>query len=153
MKSKFGAAFIALAIAVVSVMRPAAADQGAQTRNIILGAVAAIGIATYANVQHKRAVANSVVGYTPDGATVYQDGHVVTPDGQSYYPNKYGQSVACSGQSCSISGNGNNQYNPYGGYGYNNANTPYANTVQSGYNGYGYGGYPRDQRRQANNGR
>jgi len=125
MRSKFGAAFVALAIAVLSVMRPAAADQAAATRNIILGAAAIVGIATYANVRHKNAVANTVLGYTPDGATVYQDGHVVTSSGQSYYPDKYGQSVACNGQYCTITGNGNQYNNPYGGNGYNNANNPY----------------------------
>ena len=103
-----GAACMAATIAFGSTIRPAAADQAAVTRNTILGAAAAIAIGlTVANVEHKDAVASTVEGYTPDGATVYQDGHVVTPDGQSYYPGNVGQSISCNDGSCGIyAGNG-----------------------------------------------
>ena len=104
-------ALLALTVAFGSTIRPAAADQAAVTRNIILGAAAVTIGVTAANVAHKRAVANSVVGYTPDGSTVYQDGHVVSSGGQSYYPANYGQQVSCNGQYCTISGNGYNGYN------------------------------------------
>jgi len=92
---------------------PASADQAAATRNTILGAAALIaGIAIESNVAHKNAVANTVEGYTSNGATVYQDGHVVEPNGQSYYPGNENQQIACNGNGgCSISGNygyGNN---------------------------------------------
>lgn len=140
-----GAALMALALAFGSTVKPAAADQAAATRNLILGAAAAIAIGvTAANVAHKNAVANTVEGYTPDGATVYGNGEVVYPNGQGYYPGNNDQSVSCNGGYCSVSGSSNN----YNGNGYNNSyngsngyNTaygynPYGN---SGYNGYTYG--------------
>ena len=96
---------------------PASADQAAATRNTILGAAALIaGIAIESNVAHKNAVANTVEGYTQNGATVYQDGHVVEPNGQSYYPGNEGQQISCDGNGgCGISGN-----NGYANYGYAN---------------------------------
>ena len=96
---------------------PASADQAAATRNTILGAAALIaGIAIESNVAHKNAVANTVEGYTQNGATVYQDGHVVEPDGQSYYPGNEGQQISCNGNGgCGIYGN-----NGYANYGYAN---------------------------------
>jgi hypothetical protein len=105
-----------------SMAAPAMADQ-TSTRNIILGAAAAIGIATAVNVEHKHQLATTVQGYLPDGSTVYQDGHVVSQNGQTWYPGNYGQNVACSNQYCTISGG-----NGYGRYGYNGY----------GSNGYGY---------------
>ena len=116
-----GATFMAAAIALGTAPKPAAANEG--TTNTILGVAAAIALGvTAANVAHKEAVANTVEGYTPNGATVYQDGHVVLPNGQSYYPGNYGQSIACDNGGCDISGGGpqygyNQGYN--GGY-YNN---------------------------------
>ena len=119
-----GATFMAAAIAVGTAPKPAAANEG--TTNTILGVAAAIALGvTAANVSHKNAVANTVEGYTPNGATVYQDGHVVMPNGQSYYPGNYGQSVACDNGACDVSG---------GGYGYNG-------------NGYNAGYYNGNQRR------
>ncbi len=112
---------------------PASADQAAATRNTILGAAALIaGIAIESNVAHKNAVANTVEGYTRNGATIYQDGHVVEPNGQSYYPGNEGQQIACDGNGgCSISGNnGYNGYNSYNGYG----NSRYGNTDNGGWN-------------------
>jgi len=112
-----GAACMAATIAFGSTIRPAAADQAAVTRNTILGAAAAIAIGlTVSNVAHKDAVANTVEGYTPDGATVYEDGHVVLPNGQSYYPGNNGQSISCNGGSCGIYSSYG--YAPYAGYQY-----------------------------------
>lgn len=125
-----GAATIASVIALGAMPKPAAADEG--TTNTIIAAAAAVALGlTVANVAHKNAVANTVEGYTQDGSTVYQDGHVVLPNGQSYYPGNYNQSIACNNGSCGISG-GNGYYgNGYYGNGYNN----------------GYGGYNSHQRR------
>lgn len=105
------AVVMAATFAFGSTVKPAAADQAAATRNTILGVAAAIALGvTAANVAHKDAVANTVEGYTPGGATVYGNGLVVEPDGQSYYPGNYGQSISCNGGSCMVSGSG--------GYGY-----------------------------------
>jgi hypothetical protein len=94
------------------------------TRNIIYGAAAAAAAITLYNVVHKDQLASSVQGYLPDGSTVYADGHVVTPNGQTWYPGNQGERVACSNQYCTIQGAYTN--NGYGnGYGYTN-------------NGYGY---------------
>jgi hypothetical protein len=103
----------ALAVTVgLTTMQPAKADGAASTRNIILGAAAVVaGIAIENNLAHKNAQANSVQGYLPSGGTVYQDGHVVLPNGQSYYPGNYGEQLACNGQSCYVSGgNGNGRW-------------------------------------------
>ncbi len=67
--------------------RPASAD----TTSTILTAAAAIGaIVLLNNYEHKAAAANAIVGYTRDGGTVYGDGRIVMPDGQTYYPNSDG---------------------------------------------------------------
>jgi hypothetical protein len=84
---------------------PASADQAAANRNTWLGIAAAIaGIAIASNVSQKNAQANTVEGYTRDGSTVFNDGHVVTPDGQSYYPGNQNESLACNGGACNIDG-------------------------------------------------
>ncbi|HEY0381216.1 MAG TPA: hypothetical protein VGC72_03350 [Candidatus Elarobacter sp.] len=104
------------------VPRPASAD----TTSTILTAAAAIGaIVLYNNYQHKQAAANSIVGYTRNGGTVYADGRVVMANGQTYYPNsntngQYGYNYPVN----------NGQYNN-GRYGYNNGQY---NNGQSGYN-------------------
>ena len=85
--------------------RPASAEGAASTRNIILGAAAAVaGIVIYDNVRHKRAAANQVVGYTRDGGTVHADGRVTYPNGRTYYTSNgdgrvcgYGYGNACNG--------------------------------------------------------
>jgi hypothetical protein len=79
---------------------PAASDTAGQisTRNIILGAVAVTaGIIIYNNYEHKVAQANTVVGYTPDGGTVYGDGRIVYPNsgGMIVYLSNNG-SVRCA---------------------------------------------------------
>ena len=76
---------ILIAIALVasiglSIVSPAAAETPGQasTRNIVLGAVAALtAIILYNNYEHKKAAANSVVGRTANGGIVYGDGRVV----------------------------------------------------------------------------
>lgn len=72
---------------------PEPADAQSQgTINTILGAAALVGgIILYNNYVHKRQAANSVVGYTANGGTVYGDGRVVMPSGQVFYPNSAGQ--------------------------------------------------------------
>ncbi len=87
---------------------------------MLLGAAAIAGLAIESNVAHKNRLANTVEGYLPNGGTVYQDGHVVLANGQSYYPGNYGQTVACDSYSCYISGG--NGSGPYYGY---NGNSPY----------------------------
>ncbi|MBV9271432.1 MAG: hypothetical protein JO165_10075 [Candidatus Eremiobacteraeota bacterium] len=101
---------------------PAKAD-ATSTRNIILGAAAIAGLATAINVENKNRLATTIQGYLPNGDPVYGDGHVVSSNGQTWYPGNNNASVACSNGACSITSN-----NGYG-YGYN------------GYNGNGYNGY------------
>jgi hypothetical protein len=99
----------ALALAAVfsfATIAPASADQAAATRNEILGGLALVaGIATAVNVSNKNAQANTVEGYTPNGETVYQDGHVALGNGQSYYPGNENQSISCNNGNCAVYGN------------------------------------------------
>lgn len=88
---------LALVLTLVSSMaiqvRPAIAATSGQisTRNIILGALAATaGIILYNNYQRKHRYANSIVGYTRDGGTVYGDGRVVYPNGAVLYASNNG---------------------------------------------------------------
>jgi hypothetical protein len=91
----------------LAAIAPASADQSAATRNEIIGGLALVaGIATAINVSNKNAQAQSIQGYTPNGETVYGDGHVVLPNGQSYYPGNVNQSVACDNGYCNIAQNG-----------------------------------------------
>jgi len=114
------AALAAAGTLSLSTMAPASADQAASTRNIILGAAAIAGIAIEANVAHKKAEANTISGYLPDGSAVYADGQVAARNGYSYYPGNNGQSVTCNNGQCSIAyTNGNpNLYNGYNGAAY-----------------------------------
>src|SRR5664279_2989318 len=86
----------------LSTMAPAYADGAASTRNILLGAAALAGIAIESNVAHKKAQANTISGYLPDGSAVYGDGHVVNANGYSYYPGNNGQNVSCDNGRCNI---------------------------------------------------
>ena len=96
---------------------PAKADGAASTRNIILGAAAAVaGLAISANVAHKNAEATTIQGYLPDGSAVYADGHVATPNGSTYYPGDQGRQVSCNGQSCWVTGGVANDNASYGAY-------------------------------------
>ncbi len=54
------------------------------------------------NARGRQAASSRIVGYTGNGDTVYQDGHVVTPNGSSYFPRKRHQSIACANGSCQI---------------------------------------------------
>lgn len=89
--SKLVTAFgMAAALAAGSIPKPAAADTQS-TINTALGAAAVIGgIILYNNYQHKKQAANTVVGYTRNGGTVYGDGRIVMPNGQTIYPNSNG---------------------------------------------------------------
>ncbi len=148
-----GVAALALGAVLVSATGlPAKADTNS-TRTIIYGAAAAAAAFTLYNVEHKHALATTVQGYLPDGSVVYEDGHVVSPNGQSWYPGNYGQTVACSNQYCSINGSNNGGYYGYNNGGYNNGG--YNNT--GGYYGYNNGGYygqstvRRSERHRGNN--
>ncbi len=133
-------------VMMTSIAAPARADGAATTRTIIGAAAAIAGIATVINVENKHRQATTVTGYLPDGSAVYADGHVVAPNGYSWYPGNQGEQVACNGQNCYINGNGQNNYGYNGGYynnGYNNGynNNGYNNGYNSGY--YGYTGQSR----------
>jgi hypothetical protein len=120
---------------------PAKAD-GASTTRTILESLAAVAIvATAVNVAHKNAQANAIVGYLSNGEPVYQDGHIVAPNGQSWYPSQYGQSVSCNNGNCyltaSNNGNGYNN-NGYNNNGYNNNGYNNNGYNSNGYNSNGY---------------
>jgi hypothetical protein len=115
------AALAAAGTLSLTTMAPASADSAASTRNIILGAAAIAGIAIESNVARKNAQANSISGYLPDGSSVYGDGHVVARNGYSYYPGNNGQTVSCSGQSCSVAYNSNQYSSQYNGNAANGA--------------------------------
>jgi hypothetical protein len=121
------------------VPRPASAD----TTSTILTAAAAIGaVVLYSNIQRKQAAANTVVGYTRNGGTVYADGRVVMANGQTYYPNS--NSNGQYGYNYPINDPNYGQYN----------NGQYANR-QSAYNNgqYANGRYANNAQQYANNGR
>jgi hypothetical protein len=123
----FMATGAAAALATSAIPRPAAADT-TSTMETLLGAAAVIGgIVISNNIRHKQAQANQVVGYTANGGTVYADGRIVMPNGQTYYPNANGQNqIAQYGY--------NNGYNP-NAYGYSTNPGYYNNTGNYGYNG------------------
>jgi hypothetical protein len=82
---------LAAALTVGAIPKPAAASTQS-TINTALGAAAVIGgLVLYNNYQHKQQAANSVVGYTRNGGTVYGDGRIVMPNGQTIYPNSNGR--------------------------------------------------------------
>ncbi|HTD33210.1 MAG TPA: hypothetical protein VK665_06100 [Candidatus Elarobacter sp.] len=85
------AAGMAAAVTVGAIPKPAAADTQS-TLNTALAAAAVIGgLVLYNNYEHKRQAANSIVGYTRNGGTIYGDGRIVMPNGQTIYPNSNGQ--------------------------------------------------------------
>ena len=85
------------------VAQPARADGAAVTRNAIIGgALIVTGIVIGKNVAHKKELAHTVVGNTPDGATVFADGRVAYPGGYSYYPNDDGHQIACRDLRCDV---------------------------------------------------
>ncbi len=82
---------MAAALAVGAIPKPAAASTQS-TVNTILGAAALIGgIVLYNNYEHKKQAANTVVGYTRNGGTVYGDGRIVMPNGPTYRPDRNGR--------------------------------------------------------------
>lgn len=91
-----GTLAIALALVLLlGMLTPSLAETAGQrsTRNIILGAAAATAaIILYNNYHHKQVAHDTVVGYTRNGGTVYGDGRVVYPNGQTYYLSNNGQS-------------------------------------------------------------
>ncbi|HEY5257930.1 MAG TPA: hypothetical protein VIJ12_06060 [Candidatus Baltobacteraceae bacterium] len=105
------ATFALIATVLTATAMPAKADGASSTRTILESIAAVALIATVVNVQHKNAVANTVEGYLNDGSTVYQDGHVMDRNGQSYYPSQYGQAVSCNGSNCYLSAANNAGYN------------------------------------------
>ncbi len=136
-----GVAALFLGATLISFLSlPAKADTNT-TRTVIEGAAAAAAIFTAVNVEHKHQLATTVQGYLSDGSTVYKDGRVVSPNGNSWYPGNTGESVACSNQYCSISGG---YYGNNGGYYGNNGNNGgyYGNNGNNGYyrNNGGYYG-------------
>ena len=75
-------------LGIGAVPKPAAA----QTLNTIMNTVAGIGQQIlYGNYQHNQQPANTVVGYTQNGGTLYGDGRIVMPNGQTFYPNSNGR--------------------------------------------------------------
>jgi hypothetical protein len=151
MKSKLTqvalAGLLAAAVGLGSTAQPAKADDN--TLGYALGAAAlAAGVLTAENVAHKNQMSSTVQGYLPNGGVVYEDGHIVLPNGQSYYPSSSGKQVTCNGQQCYIVGGGPGFGYP-GNYGYNGGNTGYygnsgyyGNTGAYGNTGYyGNGGY------------
>jgi hypothetical protein len=127
------AALVVSSMAIGSAVQPARADT---TTTLIITAAAAVGLMTAINVAQKNAKAHQVVGYFPDGSTVYADGHVVTRGGQTWYPGNYGENIACNGQQCYVAGPN--------GVGYGGSAPPYGNGYPNGYGGYpsGYGSNP-----------
>src|SRR5579864_8716550 len=80
----------------ISFMQPAKADQTSTEEILAAGALIA-GIAISENIAHKQQLAQTVVGRTANGGVVFGDGHVVLPNGQSFYPGNFGDAVSCNG--------------------------------------------------------
>jgi len=84
-------AIAATIIVTGSPPKPAVA-QSQGTVNTIIGAAAVIGgIILYNNYVHRQQAANSIVGYTSNGGTIYGDGRIAMPNGRFYTPNSNGQ--------------------------------------------------------------
>jgi hypothetical protein len=86
---------LAIMVAVASMLGIAALPKpaAAQNLNTLLSTiVAAIGQQTlYGNYQNSQQPANTIVGYTQNGGTIYGNGRIVMPNGQTFYPNSNGQ--------------------------------------------------------------
>lgn len=82
---------MASSLAVGPLSRPAVASEGSTWTTIAAAAALIGGIVLYNNYEHKKQAANSVVGYTRNGGTVYGDGRIVMPDGSTVYPGRNGQ--------------------------------------------------------------
>jgi len=115
--------------------RPAMASTGS-TYTMIEGALALIGgIILYNNYQHKRQAANSIVGYTRNGGTVYGDGRIVMPNGSVIYPGRNG--TYAWGQPAYYMPNAT-------GYAYDYGRT--GRYDRTGHHGHHYGWYKRSHR-------
>src|SRR5579884_2153596 len=95
MQQRLSKAIFALAIAgsliAGPLAQPAAASTGSTYTMIESGLALIGGLILYNNYQHKRQAANTIVGYTRNGGTVYGDGRIVMPNGSTVYPNSRGQ--------------------------------------------------------------
>lgn len=90
--SKISVAFaMASSLAVGPLSRPAAASEGSTLTTIAAAAALIGGIVLYNNYEHKKQAANSIVGYTRNGGTVYGDGRIVMQNGSTIYPNANGR--------------------------------------------------------------
>ena len=136
------------AVLFSSMGSPAKADTNT-TNDILYGAAAAAAAFTLYNVEHKHALATTVEGYLPDGSVVYQDGHVVSPNGSSWYPGNNGETVACSNQYCTVNGTNGGYYGYNGPNGYNNGGYYSYNPNNGGY----YYGNSRSRRRNSESSR
>jgi hypothetical protein len=82
---------MASSLAAGPLARPAVASEGSTWTTIAAAAALIGGIILYNNYEHKKQAANTVVGYTRNGGTVYGDGRIVMPNGSVIYPNSRGQ--------------------------------------------------------------
>jgi hypothetical protein len=82
---------IAASLFAAPLAQPAAASTGSTYTLIESGLALIGGIILYNNYRHKRQAANTIVGYTRNGGTVYGDGRIVMPDGTTIYPGRNGQ--------------------------------------------------------------
>ena len=74
--------------ALAAVPKAASAD----TTSTLLTAAGIVGaLVLYNNYNHKRQAANSIVGYTRNGGTIFGDGRIQLANGQTIYPNSNGQ--------------------------------------------------------------
>lgn len=82
---------IALSMLAGPLAQPAAASTGSTYTLIESGLALIGGIILYNNYEHKRQAATTIVGYTRNGGTVYGDGRIVMPNGETIYPGRNGQ--------------------------------------------------------------
>jgi hypothetical protein len=85
---------LAMAVAAASMLGTLALPKPAeaQTLNTILSVLTSIGPQIlFGNYQNARQPANTVVGYTQNGGTIYGDGRIVMPNGQTFWPNASGR--------------------------------------------------------------
>ena len=138
--------------ALAAVPQPAAA-QSQGTINTLLGAAALIGgLIIYNNYEHRQQAANTIVGYTRNGGTIYGDGRIVMPNGQTIYPNSNGQYPW--GQGAYYTNNANNYQYDYNRSGQYDKTHRHGNVNNGGNwnNGEHRGQDNRDRRDHDNNG-
>lgn len=88
-----GAIALAISAALLAgpLARPAAASTGSTYTLIEAGLALIGGIILYNNYHHKQQAHDTVVGYTRNGGTVYGDGRIVMPNGETIYPGRNGK--------------------------------------------------------------